>query len=46
MTVVWDSAHSAAARPARRPNVIVSMSELPPSRFAPWTDTQAASPAA
>ena len=32
-----ESAHSAAARPARRPKVIVSISELPPRRFAPWT---------
>ena len=37
---------SAAACPARRPKVTVSMSELPPRRFAPCTDTQAASPAA
>ena len=44
--VVFDSAHSAAARPARRPNVIVSMSELPPRRLAPCTDTHAHSPAA
>ena len=34
------------AGPARRPKVIVSISELPPSRFAPWTETQATSPAA
>src|SRR4051794_26412145 len=31
--VVWESAHSAAAVPERRPKVIVSISELPPRRF-------------
>ena len=46
VTVVFASAHSAAERPARRPNVIVSISELPPRRLAPWTETQATSPAA
>ena len=46
-TVHWpESAQSAAARPARLPKVIVSMSALPPSRLAPWTETQAHSPAA
>ena len=40
------SAYSAAACPERRPNVIVSISELPPSRLAPCTETQATSPAA
>ena len=34
-TVVCESAHSAAWRPARLPNVIVSISALPPRRFAP-----------
>ena len=37
---------SAIWRPARRPNTSRSTSEFVPSRFAPWTDTQAASPAA
>ena len=35
------TASSAACRPARRPKTIVSISELPPSRFAPCTETQA-----
>ena len=43
-TVVCESAQSAAARPARLPNVIVSMSAFPPRRLAPWTETQAHSP--
>ena len=46
MTVVFASAHSAACRPARLPYVIVSISALPPSRFAPCTETHATSPAA
>ena len=29
-----------------RPKTTISSSEFAPSRFAPWTDTQAASPAA
>ena len=32
--------------PARRPNTLMSSSELVPSRLAPCTDTQATSPAA
>ena len=32
--------------PAERPNTTRSMSELEPSRLAPWTETQAASPTA
>ncbi|SHW02682.1 Uncharacterised protein [Mycobacteroides abscessus subsp. abscessus] len=42
----WASAYSAAAMPARRPNTLMSSSELVPSRLAPCTDTQAHSPAA
>ena len=42
----FSAASSPAWRPARRPNVTVSMSELPPRRFAPCTETHAASPAA
>ena len=37
---------SAARRPAARPNTTRSISELEPSRFAPCTETQAASPSA
>ena len=40
------SASSPACRPARRPNVTVSISELPPRRLAPCTETHAHSPAA
>ena len=40
------AAYSAAYIPARRPNTLMSSSELVPSRFAPCTDTQATSPAA
>ena len=40
------SAYSAAAWPERRPNVIVSISEFPPRRLAPCTETHADSPAA
>ena len=43
---MFASAHSAACLPARLPYVIVSISAFPPSRFAPWTETQAHSPAA
>ena len=39
-------ASAAAWLPARRPKVIVSISELPPRRFAPCTETHAHSPAA
>ena len=47
-TSAWStsSAASAAACPARRPKVIVSISELPPRRLAPCTETHATSPAA
>ena len=38
--------HSAASAPARRPKVIVSISALPPRRFAPCTEMHATSPAA
>lgn len=38
--------YSAAAMPERRPNTLMSRSEFVPRRFAPWTDTQATSPAA
>ena len=34
------------ASPARRPKTRRSTSELVPSRLAPWTETQATSPAA
>ena len=40
------TAYSAAARPARRPNTLMSSNEFVPSRFAPCTDTHATSPAA
>ncbi len=40
----WE--YSAAAMPARRPNTLMSSSELVPRRLAPCTDTQATSPAA
>ena len=33
-------------RPADLPKTIKSRSEFPPSLFPPWTETQAASPAA
>ena len=36
----------AAAMPARRPNTLMSSSELVPRRLAPCTETQAHSPAA
>ena len=39
-------AYAAAAAPADFPKTSVSMSEFPPRRFAPWMETQAASPAA
>ena len=39
-------AYSAAAMPARRPNTLMSSSELVPSRLEPCTETQAHSPAA
>jgi hypothetical protein len=42
----WATASSPACLPARRPNTIVSISELPPRRFAPCTETHAHSPAA
>src|SRR5229473_2512411 len=38
--------YSDARRPARRPKTIVSNKEFPPRRLAPWTLTQAHSPAA
>jgi hypothetical protein len=40
------AAYSPAWIPARLPNTTMSSSELVPSRLAPWTDTQAHSPAA
>ncbi len=36
----------AMSLPPRRPNTTMSSSELVPSRLAPWTETQAHSPAA
>ena len=46
----WRSAPSriclAISMPVRRPKTTRSSSELVPSRLAPWTDTQAASPQA
>ena len=39
-------AYSAAARPARLPNTLMSSSELVPRRLDPCTETQATSPAA
>ena len=42
----WPRMSSAIWRPARRPKTSRSTSEFVPRRLAPWTDTQAASPAA
>ena len=39
-------ARSAASTPERLPKITVSSSELAPRRLAPWTLTQAVSPAA
>jgi len=36
--------HLRRSDPSARPNTTISISELEPRRFAPWTDTQAASP--
>ena len=38
--------NAAMAAPPRRPNTTMSSRELVPRRLAPWTDTQAHSPAA
>ena len=45
-TKSWLLAYAAADSPPRRPKTLMSSSELVPSRLAPWTDTQATSPAA